>query len=78
MTAVVGLVHTGIAYALFFSSLDGLKAQTVAIFSYIDPVTALVLSVLVLHEPLTVRSLLGAIMILGAAAVSEIQPKCSR
>ena len=78
LTAVVGLVHTGIAYALFFSSLDGLKAQTVAIFSYIDPVTALVLSVLVLHEPLTVRSLLGAIMILGAAAVSEIQPKCSR
>ena len=41
---VVGLVHTGIAYTLYFNSMKDLKAQTVAIFSYIDPAVAIVLS----------------------------------
>ena len=71
---VVGVVHTGIAYALYFGSTEGLRAQTIALFSYIDPVSALVFSVLLLHEPMTAASLAGAVLILGAALAGELLP----
>ena len=69
---VVGIVHTGIAYALYFGSLMQLKAQTAASLSYIDPVVAVLLSALVLREQMSLLSGLGAILVLGAAVVSEL------
>ena len=69
---VVGVVHTGIAYALYFGSLMQLKAQTAAILSYIDPVVAVLLSALVLREHMSLLSCLGAVLVLGAAVVSEL------
>ena len=69
---VVGIVHTGIAYALYFGSTDGLRAQTIALFSYIDPVSALIFSVLLLHEPMTAAGMAGAVLILGAAFAGEV------
>ena len=72
---LVGIVHTGFAYVLYFGSMDGLKAQTVAIFSYIDPVSALFFSAVLLREPLTLRCLIGAALILGAAVLSELTPQ---
>lgn len=71
---IVGLVHTGIAYAIYFSSMDKLKAQTVAILSYIDPITALLLSALFLREPMGLTGIIGTVMILGATAASELMP----
>ena len=71
---VVGFVHTGIAYVLYFGSMDGLKAQSVAILSYIDPVAAFLLSVLLLREPLNLSGLVGAALIIGSALVSETVP----
>ena len=68
----VGVVHTGIAYWLYFGSMQGLKAHTVAIFSYLDPVVAVLLSVTVLREPLGISGFVGAVLILGAALVSEL------
>ncbi len=73
MLLIVGLVHTGIAYAMYFGSVDGLQAQTVAILSYLDPITALILSALVLHEKMTVFGIIGAVLIIGAALVSETE-----
>lgn len=70
---IVGIVHTGIAYVLYFGSMDGLKAQSVAILSYIDPVSALLFSALLLKEPLNTIDAVGAIMIIGSAVISEIQ-----
>jgi len=69
---VVGFVHTGLAYALYFGSMDGLKVQTCAIVSYIDPVFAVILSAVLLKEPLGIKTIIGAVLILGAAFVSEI------
>ena len=69
---VVGIVHTGIAYALYFGSLMQLKAQTAAILSYIDPVVAVLLSALVLREHMSLLSGLGAVLVLGAAVFSEL------
>ena len=75
MLIVVGVVHTGIAYALYFGSMNGLKAQTVALFSYIDPIVAIILSALFLKEPMTVYSAIGAVLVLGATMISELPEK---
>lgn len=71
---LIGVVYTGLVYALYFGSMDALKAQTIAILSYLDPVVALLVSALVLHEKLSARGLLGAVLILGAALFCEWQP----
>ncbi len=69
---VVGVIHTGFAYVLYFGSMDGLKAQSIAMLSYIDPVTALLLSALVLREPLSAAGVVGAGMIIGSAVAAEM------
>ncbi|MBR0510933.1 MAG: EamA family transporter [Clostridia bacterium] len=70
---VLGIVHTGIAYTMYFGSMDGMKVQTIAVLSYIDPVSALFLSALFLKEPLSILNIVGAVMIIGSAMVSEIK-----
>lgn len=75
MLAVVCMVHTGVAYALYFGSLMDLKAQTAAILSYIDPVVAIILSALLLKERMDVFGAVGAVLVLGAAIVSELPEK---
>ena len=72
MLLVVGILHTGIPYALYFGCTDGLKAQTVAIFGYLDPIVAVLLSALLLGEPLTVLSMIGVVLVIGGAIVSEL------
>ena len=69
----IGIVHTGLSYALYFGSMEGLKTHTVALFSYIDPVTALVLSHVLLHEELTFLGIFGAVLILGSALISGLK-----
>ncbi len=75
MLIVVGFLHTGLTYYLYFSSMKGLSSETVAIYSYIDPAFAILLSVYFLHEPMTVNGVVGAVMILGACLASEIEFK---
>ena len=69
---VAGLIHTGLAYALYFSSVDFLPAHSLALMSYLDPVVAVLLSALVLREPMTFYDILGAVLILCAAIVAEL------
>ncbi len=69
---IVGLVHTGITYCLYFSSLKELPGQKAAILSYIDPLVAVVVSVVVLGEKLTLIQAVGGILILGFTAWNEV------
>lgn len=69
---VVGIVHTGIAYMLYFESIKRLKAQTVAILSYIDPASAIILSAIVFVQMPKGYELVGAVLIMCAAFFSEI------
>ena len=78
MLLVVGLVHTGVAYALNFGSMDGLRGQSLALFSYLDPITALILSALILHETMSPWGMIGAVLILGAAFISEFNGKSTK
>ena len=71
LLAVVAILHTGVAYALYFGSMQKLHGQTVALLSYIDPIVAILLSALILKEPLGIDGAIGAFLVLGATLVSE-------
>ncbi len=70
---IVGLIDTGVAYLLYFKSMQGVSVQSLAILSYIDPVSALLFSALFFpDERLTAVGIIGAILILGATVISEV------
>ncbi len=69
---VVGVVHTGIAYTLYFGSIGRLKVQTAAVISYIDPISAIILSAVVLGEPLALAGVAGSVLILGSSVAGEL------
>ena len=68
----VGIVHTGLAYKLYFDAIPHVPAQTAAILSYVDPVLAVLLSALLLREEMSSLSAIGAVLVIGAALVSEL------
>lgn len=69
---VVGLIHTGLAYLLYFPSIKDLTGQTAALLSYIDPLVAILISVFFLHEEITVLQIIGGAMILGFTLLNEL------
>lgn len=69
----LGTVHTGITYCLYFSSLKDLKGQEAAIFSYIDPLIAIIISVMILNESMSPVQILGGLMILGFTLFNELK-----
>lgn len=75
MLLLVGILHTGVTYYLYFGAMGHIRAQSVAIISYIDPVVAVLISVFVLREGMDVGGVIGAVLILGAALVSELEKK---
>ena len=78
VTIIVGIIHTGITYMLYFASMQKIPAQTTAVFSYIDPVTAIILSAVVLHEEFTAVQLAGTVLILGATLFNELAPNLKK
>jgi RarD protein len=72
---IVGVIHTGVTYCMYFSSLKELSGQKAAILSYIDPLVAVVISVTVLSEKMTVWQVIGGALILGFTLWNEISPK---
>ena len=75
MLLIVGCVHTGLAYCLYFPSLKTLPGQETAILSYIDPLLACLLSVTLLGESMTPVQLIGGALILGFTLVNELCPR---
>lgn len=70
--AVIGLVHTAFAYCLYFSSISKLSGQKVALLGYIDPLVAVAVSVVFLHESITFLQLIGGVMIIGFTILYEL------
>ena len=70
---IIGILNTGIAYIIYFGSITKLKAQTVAIFAYADPAVSVLLSALVLKEPLGIYGIVGALLIIGSMMLSEVE-----
>ena len=69
---IVGLLHTGVAYCMYFSSLQYVPGQEAAVLSYIDPLFAVILSVTVLHEGMSLLQVVGGAMILGFTLLNEL------
>lgn len=69
---IIGIIHTGICYCMYFSSVKELKGQEVAIFSYIDPFVAVIVSLVFLNESMNVYQIIGGILILGFCIINEI------
>ncbi|PJO41494.1 DMT family transporter [Lysinibacillus xylanilyticus] len=68
----LGIVHAGIGFYLFFLGMRHLKGQSIAILSYIDPLTSIVISTMIIGEKMATLQILGAILLLGATLLSEI------
>lgn len=69
---IVGLIHTGVTYCMYFTALRDLPGQKAAILSYIDPLVAVLISVLVLGEALTPAQAIGGALILGFTLYNEL------
>ncbi|THE10724.1 DMT family transporter [Bacillus timonensis] len=75
LLVIVGIVHTGVAYLLYFSVLKKLKGQTIAVLSYIDPISAVIMAAIILKESMNVVQMVGGILILGSTFISEMNWK---
>ena len=72
---VVGVIHTGVCYCMYFSSLKELKGQVVAILSYIDPLVAVIVSLVFLKESMNMLQIIGGVLILGFSILNEVSFK---
>ena len=72
LVVMLGVVHTGVAYCLYFGGLGHLRAQTAAVLGYVEPAVSVLVSTAFLHEPLSLGGWIGAALIIGAAAASEL------
>ena len=70
--AVIGLIHTGITYCMYFTAVEHIPGQAVAILSYIDPLVAVIVGVVILGEPLTLSQIIGGCLILGFTLWNEL------
>ena len=75
---IVGLIHTGVTYCMYFSSLKELPGQKAAILSYIDPLVAVLISVTILGESMTLWQVIGGMLILGFTLWNEISPRAKK
>ena len=72
---LLGVLMTGVAYIVYFSLIVRIPSNSVAFFSYADPVVAVLISVFFLGEPFSMFTLIGGIMIIGAAVIAELSDK---
>ncbi|WP_458355152.1 DMT family transporter [Peribacillus frigoritolerans] len=70
---ILGIINTGIGFLLFFSGMEKLKAQSIAMLSYVDPFVAILISAIILQEQMTIVQMLGGVLLLGSTFVSEIK-----
>lgn len=68
----LGLVNTGLGCYLYFSRLDQLPIQSVSILGYLEPLSAVLLSVIILQESMSLPQIIGAVLILGGAIYAEV------
>lgn len=71
MLLILGVVHTGLAYQMYFSSYKELSSTNIAIYSYLDPVFAIIFAVAILGEPFGIYQILGGTLILGSTLISN-------
>lgn len=69
----IGLLNTGLGCYFYFSSLSSLPAQTVAVFGYLEPLSAVFFSVLILQERMLLLQIIGSTLILIGTILLNIR-----
>ncbi len=69
---MLGIIHTGFAYCLYFDSINTLTPIKIAIIGYVEPVMSVLIGALLLNESMDIYKIIGAILILGSAIISEL------
>ena len=69
---MLGIVHTGIAYCMYFSGLKNLPVQTIAVLGYLEPVVSVLCSVLFLKEAMGITGWIGTVLVIGSALAGEL------
>ena len=72
LLVIIGVIHTGIVYILFFTSVSKLPARSASVLSYIDPVAAIIFSAVILNENMDIFQIAGMILIIGSACAGEL------
>ena len=72
---IVGFIHTGLTYCMYFTALKNVSGQQAAILSYIDPLVAVLISVTILGEAMTFMQIIGGALILGFTLWNELPQK---
>ena len=72
LVLMLGFLHTGVAYIFYFSSIDTLPAQSIAVLGYLEPVMNLLIGALILHEKIGISGILGALLIILASIGNEV------
>ncbi|HJJ48737.1 MAG TPA: DMT family transporter [Methanocorpusculum sp.] len=72
LLAILGIVNTGFASTLYFTSVPHVKAQTLAVISYLELLSAVIYSAIFLNENLAPLQILGAALIICGALIAEL------
>jgi drug/metabolite transporter (DMT)-like permease len=67
--ATLGVVHTTIAILIFFSGLRLVRADHAAVFTYAEPVTAVIFAAVFLSEPLGWATVVGGAAVIAAGVL---------
>jgi len=71
---IVGIVHTGVTYCLYFTSIKNLSGQSVAVLSYIDPLVAIIISFMISEEMLLLQ-IIGGVLLIASTIANEVKIK---
>lgn len=71
---LLAIFPTILAISLYFNGLNKVKAASASILGLIEPVSAVILSVLILHESISILELLGGALILMGGAIVTGEP----
>jgi drug/metabolite transporter (DMT)-like permease len=75
LLAVLGVLCTAVAHSLFIAGMHGISARTASMIACLEPVYGTLLAVLFLGDSLSLRTLLGGILILGVAFHATVKPR---
>ncbi len=71
-TILLGVLHTGLAYTVFFSLSAHMKSVEIVSYSFLEPLFGILFSVIFLSEALTIPKMIGGILILGSTYIGEM------
>lgn len=68
-------ITTALAYYLYAKGLKLIEASRAGILSTLEPLTAMILSVILLQEPMTISKVIGGILILISAILATYEKR---